>query len=272
MTATRQPTTASIASEPAISARRFGRRGLLAHAGGAALAAASWPALVSHAFAQSPTPAEASLAGVSAAYRAARRGGRPLLILVIPQDDGARWDRGSAFGAFLNHASDEAITALGLCEVTCAPMSAVRQLMPQAPPGEPLMVLVDPRTVPAAASALDAALPAEPVPDWSSEDASNAYYAALDARVDAMIAIVTRLVIDAVGPLLAVLTPPVQAEARARAIDLYRTHRVPGSHWASSAGCGVSIEGVEDLAIVGCGMGHTPERARRFLHFFAIER
>jgi hypothetical protein len=45
---------------------------------------------------------------------------------------------------------------------------------------------------------------------------------------------------------------------------------VRGSYWASSGGCGVSIEDAPQLeAMVACGMGHTPERARRFLYFFA---
>lgn len=252
-----------------MSHARVGRRGLLASAGGAAVAAAAWPALVSHAFGQSPTPADASLAGVSAAYRAAQRGGRPLLVLVIPEDDGARWDRGTALGALLNHGSDEVMAALGLCEVVCAPMSALRQLVPQAPAGEPFMVLVDPRSVPATAQALEAAIPSEPTPDWSSEDGSRAYYDALDARVDTMISRGSTAVLAGLGARVATLTPAARAAAAARAIELYRAHRVPGSHWAVSGGCGVMIEGVEDQAMMACGMGHTPERAQRFLHFFA---
>jgi len=264
-----------------MSPKNIGRRTWFARAGGAAVAAAAWPALVSHAFAQSPAPADASLAGVSAAYRAAQRGGRPLLVLVIPEDDGARWDRGTALGALLNHGSEDVMAALGLCEVVCAPMSALRQLVPQAPPGEPFMVLVDPRSVPATLPALEASIPPEPTPAWTSGDPSPpspggtgggggaAYSRPLDAGVETMVSRGSTAGRGGLGTRLAAITPAARAAALARALDLYRSHRVPGSHWATSGGCGVSIEGVETQVMMACGMGHTPERARRFLHFFA---
>lgn len=43
----------------------------------------------------------------------------------------------------------------------------------------------------------------------------------------------------------------------------------PGALWASSTGCGLTVEGREDEGLrVACGMGHTPEISRRFLYFF----
>jgi len=203
-----------------MSTNGIGRRSLLARAGGAALAAAAWPALVSHAFAQSPPPEDASLAGVSAAYRAAQRAGRPLLVLVIPEDNGARWDRGTALGALLNHGSDEAMAALGLCEVICAPMSALRQLVPQAPASEPFMVLVDPRSVPATAQALEATIPPEPTQDWSSDDSWRAYYDALDARVETMIS-------RGPTPMPAAPGTPVAAQTRAARAEAARAPAHP---------------------------------------------
>jgi hypothetical protein len=68
---------------------------------------------------------------------------------------------------------------VGLTELTCAPMSVLRQLVPEVSAGEPLMVLVDPRTVPAMAQALDAHLPPEPT---SPRDMH--YYAALDEHIE----------------------------------------------------------------------------------------
>ena len=50
-----------------------------------------------------------------------------------------------------------------------------------------------------------------------------------------------------------------------------RLHVAPpaGARWASSTGCGTTIEGEEDKGLrVACGMGHTPEISRRFLYFF----
>jgi hypothetical protein len=45
--------------------------------------------------------------------------------------------------------------------------------------------------------------------------------------------------------------------------------RVPGSRWAQASGCGTVVEGEEDQLRMACGMGHVPEKARRFLYFYA---
>lgn len=42
---------------------------------------------------------------------------------------------------------------------------------------------------------------------------------------------------------------------------------VPGSRWARSNGCGMSIEGEEHVGAL-CGMGFVPPLARRFLHLY----
>ena len=42
-----------------------------------------------------------SLATLSTAYRAAERAGKPLVILLIPEDPMARWERGTLFGEYL---------------------------------------------------------------------------------------------------------------------------------------------------------------------------
>lgn len=60
---------------------------------------------------------------------------------------------------------------------------------------------------------------------------------------------------DAVLPRLAELT-------RER---LLRSRPPAGSRWAQTAGCGVRIEGHKQRFGIGCGMGHVPERSRRFL-------
>ncbi|MBN8612860.1 MAG: hypothetical protein J0L92_19855 [Deltaproteobacteria bacterium] len=245
------------------------RRSLLVYGGIAgALATTGIPLL--DAFAQERVPSDGLLAGLSEAYRAAQRAGRPLLVLVIPEDNGARWERGSALGAFLNHGTDDAMTAVGSCELTCAPMTVLRQLVPQAPPGEPLLVLVDPARVPASVSAIDPALPPEPPyavdgEDWEAQRTRE------DAYVDAQIAAISNAVVAALATRIAASTPAQRTAARARAIDTYRAHRVRGSYWAFSGGCGVSVEDAPPQleSMVACGMGHTPERARRFLYFFA---
>lgn len=48
------------------------------------------------------------------------------------------------------------------------------------------------------------------------------------------------------------------------------SRKVPGSHWAKSSGCGTDIEDVPTNAMIGCGMGHVPQKSARFLYFFAV--
>jgi len=60
------------------------------------------------------------------------------------------------------------------------------------------------------------------------------------------------------------LTPVLAAAARA----VYCRQRIPGSKWASSGGCGQTIEGDEEPVMVDCGMGMIPPKSRRFLYFF----
>ncbi|MBX7195576.1 MAG: hypothetical protein K1X94_26200 [Sandaracinaceae bacterium] len=247
------------------------RRGFLLSsttAVGAGIGTVAWPSLISRAFAQNATPEDGALSGLSDSYRTAQRAHRPLLVLVIPEDNGARWERGSALGAFLNHGSDEAMSAIGTCEVTCATMAVVRQLVPQAPAGEPLMLVIDAGHVPATVTTIDPSLPAE-IPYPSGEDRWDAFYAQMEARVDQQIAVIQAAVSAAFAARLQLLSATERDAARQRAVDTYRAHRIRGSYWARQAGCGVYVEEVPETGGIGCGMGHTPERAQRFLYFFA---
>jgi hypothetical protein len=50
--------------------------------------------------------------------------------------------------------------------------------------------------------------------------------------------------------------------------------RVPGSRWASNAGCDSDVEreaedGPEGTITMACGMGHVPEESQRFLDFLS---
>jgi hypothetical protein len=130
--------------------------------GSAATAAviATWPGWLRRAFAgQSALEQEAAgLAVLSEGYRRAQRAGKPLLVLVIPADAGQKYDRGRAFGEYLNHGSTEQLAPLALCEVVCAEMAKLRRLAPAAGEDEPLMVLVETDRVPARVQRLDVAL------------------------------------------------------------------------------------------------------------------
>lgn len=112
---------------------------------------ASWPAWLASAFAAESAKADsaADLAVLSEGYRRAQRAGKPLLVLIIPANDGDKYFRGQVFGEYLNHGSPEQLAPLLLCEVVCATMALLRRLVPTAGDGEPLMVLVETDRVPA---------------------------------------------------------------------------------------------------------------------------
>ena len=139
-------------------ARRFGRRAALT-------AAATWPVWIRTAFAgagpecpSDPRQAWRWLEIVSEGFRRAQRLGKPLLVLVVPDDGDARWRNGQAFGELLNHGGDEAMALLALAEVICAPMSALRLAVPGAGDGEPTMVVVETHVVPARCRPVEARL------------------------------------------------------------------------------------------------------------------
>jgi hypothetical protein len=240
------------------------RRRFLRAASATALALAAAPAWVRRAFGDATCPPQAknprALATLAGAYRRAARTGRALLVLVIPEDTAAGWDRGAAFGELLNHGTDEQLAPLASVEVAAASMRDVARLVPGAPGGEPLLVLVDTRRVPATARAVDLAVPQYPEHRYRQWDP-----VADDAIADRRI--------DALGDLLARALPPAAdvqtaaAEVRARVVK----QRVPGSHWARSSGCGTIIEGVNDHSMFGCGMGHVPAKSQRFLDFYTQE-
>lgn len=58
---------------------------------------------------------------VGATGSGARTTTRPTLVLVVPRDETARWNRGLVFGELLNHGSDRELAPLALVDVVCAP-------------------------------------------------------------------------------------------------------------------------------------------------------
>ncbi len=63
-----------------------------------------------------------------------------------------------------------------------------------------------------------------------------------------------------------VFTPRLAALTREHLV-----HSTPptGAHWARSGGCGTRVEGLPERIGFSCGMGHVPERSRRFLTFLS---
>lgn len=136
------------------------RRTFLDAASRAALIA-SWPAWLQSAFAADEKRGndEAGLAVVSEGYRRAQRAGKPLLVLVIPAKDDDKYYRGRAFGEFLNHATKAQHAPLALCEVICATVAQLQQLVPTVGANESLMLLIETDKLPAEVKRIDGKLP-----------------------------------------------------------------------------------------------------------------
>lgn len=188
----------------------------------AAVTAATWPQFIREAFADEPaleppeppaprkpdakTVAEEEkrerLAVLSDGYRRAQKAGKPLLVIIIPDDRSKRWQRGEYFGSYINHGTSEQIFALSLCEVICSGMSELRQMVPTVGLGEPLAVLVETDRVPATVRRLEARLP-DLRHDPDSRPRSVEDYQARERReteeVDTRIALLSKLVHDAVA-------------------------------------------------------------------------
>jgi hypothetical protein len=289
---------------------RISRRGLIA--GG--VAAAALPAFLRRAFACPPAidvhverdcPAPTTdIDVVTVAYRAAVAVGKPLLVILVPDDAGRKYDRGHLWGEVLNHAAPSTWEALACCEVVCGSNAAVRQLLNIAVDDDALFAFVETNAVPAVARAVVANVPAYEsrlgrgfdTTQGTWEDAVKREREVSEQRIAIVGALVEASVFGApalgstVRPLLAQRVADARVrnvginddDARAAALVVLgegaraitaaqarlKLKPVRGSKWASSGGCGVDVEGEDDNVGIACGMGHTPELSRRFLYWF----
>ena len=226
---------------------------------GLGLGLAALPSLIREGFAASAARIE--ILEISRVWRQAGEAGRPLLVLVIPEDEGERWGRGSALGAWLNNASEESLARLGLCEVVCAQIKDLSSLLPDVPE-DAVLVLADPRQFPAKALVASPAL-VDPNAVNAWED-MVAYEALIDQQIQSLEAAFSTLVQPFVPADFSTRRPRLAAVARERWVG----QRITGAYWASSYGCGAEIEDYEQQWAVGCGMGHVSAKASRFLYFF----
>ena len=157
---------------------------------------------------------------------------RPTLVLIVPRDDGARWDRGSAFGALLNHGGDRDLAPLALVDVVCA------RAAHYGVADEPLMLLV----VGSSVRRLNAGLPKDD-----------------GGRIRVLGALVREVL-----PIEGKSARELAAVARERYVK-----RAPrGARWGRTTMCGNEYE-EGPAEMVDCGMGHVPDVSRRFLDFYA---
>ena len=274
------------------------RRHFLHRAAGLAL----MPTLVRQAFAE-----ESPIDRVEAlfeAYRRARRAGRPLLVLIVPETRGIH---GRAWGELINHGTETQLAPLAIFEPACATPAELAKLAPQANVNaDTVLVALDTERVPAAAHNVEAKLASNdyrqgPRSDWTEKS---------DGIVDSRIASLAEAVHKAAvacqpakyDPQAGLEVwrppaPPVASKQVPSAADVernagwywrqlswdalgakkaaladvararFRDERVPGSYWARSTGCGTEIEGGPP-SMIGCGMGHINRRSTRFLHFY----
>lgn len=103
------------------------------------------------------------------AHRRAVERGRPLLVMVVPTDSATWYERGTAFGALLNHGGDDALAAFALCEVACGAADDLAELAGQPVPDDAWYALVETDRVPGAVR-FAAAAPAVASGRWGSED------------------------------------------------------------------------------------------------------
>jgi len=90
--------------------------------------------------APAPRAREPVAADFAAAVARARRVKKPLLVLIVP--DQARWVRGYAYGAWLNHAPTHVLASLALVEVACGTLADLASLDGRPPKGTPVLALV----------------------------------------------------------------------------------------------------------------------------------
>jgi len=230
------------------------RRAFLgAAASGAALL--TQPAWLRQAFAgDSCDDKMVSLVAITTAFRRAHDAGKPLLVFVIPADDGDKYSRGQAFGELLNHASQAQLALLALVEVVCATMDSVRRVAPSVGGGEPLMLLIDADAVPATVRRLDARLPTldSNVP-WDERDKREA------ELVDQRIAALSRLIGGALAPDVATLTKRAAlTRSKLASADVARLeHTLAGT---DNAPVGLVDAGAAIVAHAGANIGRSAVR------------
>jgi hypothetical protein len=196
------------------------KRRTLLGAGAATAALSIWPAWLARAF--DPAAAcdgpDARLQLLFDAYRAARREHKPLLVLVIPADDRAKWERGELWGEALNHGDDETLAALARVRLQCATLEEVSRLAEVDTTGEPLFVTIDTMARPAQVRRY--AWEPVPRPEMTAGAAYEDFEKLTNAWVDARIAKVGALLRGALGELALdeATAADSQAERAARAL------------------------------------------------------
>ncbi len=231
---------------------------------------------------------------LKAALDRAARAGVPLFVIIIPQDDGKKWEVGRAWGELLNHGKPEEVAPLSRAEVVCAPMDELAKIsIPGISGAEPLAVAIDSSSR-RVTQLLHATLAVyeqrfgivvvgdkEKAPKPRPDDEVTA------DRIKTMAGLV-RGGLPGTPALLTVETATLAQLVKTKLVD----RPPPGAHWANASGCGPArieqtpeeketerlaeeadrkkgMMRMKSIVAYGCGMGHVPAKSTRFLHFFA---
>ncbi|TNE87469.1 MAG: hypothetical protein EP330_18570 [Deltaproteobacteria bacterium] len=201
------------------------------------------------------------LQAVSAAFRRAVDRGVHLVVLVIPEDDGEKWSRGELLAELLTLGSEELLDQLAATELVAATMADLRALVPSAPRGEPLLVVVDTAVIPAGTKAVfsplaapDATLKSPWEEDWAAQQR------AFDERQRDRVAQLERTVRHQL--------PERTGDGRALRAQLSSTAPVGARWYVRGGGCAGGHLLGEEPAAVDCGMGHVPMGVSMVLYLF----
>lgn len=193
-------------------------------------------------------------------------GGRPLLVLLVPTDEGEGRRRGEALGAVLNHGGDALLADLAEVDVVCTAAERLPEAVRPASAPLPWLLLVTREGERLAGRSFtpDVLPNLDGMGPRSGEQTLEQMNAEALRGVEAL----ARELHAFLAPLLPTDAGDVGARA-ATARRRYVASPPPGAHWAHSGGCGTTVEGVRnDGPQVACGMGLVPEAAQRFLHFY----
>lgn len=222
---------------------------------------------------------------LSEQWRRAVTFGRPLLVIVLPADEGAWYDRGRSLGIWLNHASDADLALLGSADPVCCTLEELARLVPGVDAADSawfVLVRVDQPT-PTWRSVVvptPAAVERPGYEDWSAlpeQRLSGRDGLALRADWEALPQpsdedVVRAVVLAYRGSVLRVLAAEgLRAGDPDAGRDRWVRSAPPGAHWGISGGCATRYEGVASTVAIGCGMGFVPAHARRFLAFWAVD-
>lgn len=134
-----------------------------------------------------PTAAERA-SWLKSALTASKASGKPLLVFTTPSAGDLAWERGNAFGAWLNHGSDETLARFAEVEVVAGSTAGLAEAIGKLLKGNPLFWLVTEGEAQSFDTPLNKVL-SQKRGDFSEQD----------AIIDTQLATLDRLLKDAIG-------------------------------------------------------------------------